>query len=227
MCVEQQERDIFLRRMPERIQATGRIVRFAGEAAHQESVVEGCADHARGIARDALQGVESTGSQETARVGELATPGRTAHRELVDIRQRWQFVHQGVAEKERDEITTVQFGKRVAKADRNREELFQGQRTRFETARQGTQAGVLQDEDLSSCVPDQVEGAGDTLQRQALNQLPLALQAALGTPRRYCRLLQQHTNTVRSPDRTRHDVARGTDKLSDEIEAFRVHETVQ
>ena len=68
------------------------------------------------------------------------------------------------------------------------------------------------------------EGAGDALQRQALHQLQFALQAALRDRGRCRRLLQQHTKAVRSPDRTRHDVARGTEELSDEIEAGRVHE---
>ena len=66
--VEQQESDVFLRWMPERVEAAGRRVGLPCEPPQQEAVVEGGADHAWRIARDAVQGVEPTGSQQPTRV---------------------------------------------------------------------------------------------------------------------------------------------------------------
>ena len=74
--VEQQQRHAFLRGKPERVEAAGRLVGLAGEPAHQEAVVEGGADRAGRIARDAVQGVESTGSQQRDQGAAACDPGR-------------------------------------------------------------------------------------------------------------------------------------------------------
>ena len=62
VSVEQQESHVLLRRMVERIEGAERLVGLACEPAEQEAVVEGGADDARRISRDAVQGVKSTGS---------------------------------------------------------------------------------------------------------------------------------------------------------------------
>ena len=53
------------------------------------------------LQRDAVQGVESTNSQQPTRGRQLATAGGTAHRELVDVGERGELVHQRVTGEER------------------------------------------------------------------------------------------------------------------------------
>jgi hypothetical protein len=60
--VEQEKRHVFLRRMAERVEAAARLIGLAGKPAHEEAVVEGSADHAGCIARDAVQRLEASGS---------------------------------------------------------------------------------------------------------------------------------------------------------------------
>ena len=112
MCVEQQQRHAFRRREPEGVQTAGRVVGFAGEAAHQQAIVEGGADHARCIARDAVERVEATGSNERAGRRELAAARRAADGELVDVGQRRQLVDQRVACEQRRRAQTRQIGSR-------------------------------------------------------------------------------------------------------------------
>ena len=56
--VEQQERHAFLRWEVERVEAAGGRVGLAREPSHQKAVVEGGSEHARRIARDAVQGIQ-------------------------------------------------------------------------------------------------------------------------------------------------------------------------
>src|SRR4029453_4993087 len=101
VSVEQQQGHAFRGREAERIQAPGRIIGLTGESAHQEAVVESGTDRAWGIASDAVQRIKTTGSQQLTRGGQLSTASRTAHRELVNIRERRDLVDQRVTGEER------------------------------------------------------------------------------------------------------------------------------
>src|SRR5204862_4614844 len=100
MSVEQQQGDVFLRRMPERVETAGRGIGLACEPAQQEAVVEGESDHARRISRHAVQAVESAGSEQLKGRRELTPQGRAAYDDasggLIDVRERGKLVHQRV-----------------------------------------------------------------------------------------------------------------------------------
>src|SRR5262249_55412022 len=87
--------------MPERVQAARRLVGLTREPALQEAIVEGGSEHRWRISRDAVQSIESAGSHQPTRVRKLPTPRWTTHRELVDVRERGDRVHQRVAGEER------------------------------------------------------------------------------------------------------------------------------
>ena len=102
--VMQQQSDVFLRRVPERVETPGRRIGLACEPAQQEAVVEGESDHAWRISRHAVQAVESTSSEQLKRRRELTTQGWAADDDascgLVDVRERGKLVHQRVTGEE-------------------------------------------------------------------------------------------------------------------------------
>src|SRR6185295_2466269 len=62
--VEQEERQVLLRRIVQRIEAPRKRVRLPGEASEKEAVVEREANHRRRLARDAVELIESSGREK-------------------------------------------------------------------------------------------------------------------------------------------------------------------
>ena len=99
--VEEQERQVLLRRIVERVERARRGLRFPAEAAKEEAVAERETDQGRRLARHAVQLVEPAGREQGLRLRVVVEEGRRRDHSLAaavdeDVGQGWERIDEHV-----------------------------------------------------------------------------------------------------------------------------------